>query len=257
VFCSLLQEYGAVDDLDKISNFLSIGQASDYLGVSIDTLRRWEKRGRVTPYRSPGGHRYYKKQELDLLFGKRYTHDRNITEDTERTGKTEELSETVSQSGSISVESNSPKPFFVIEEQIPPAPPPPRDVLRIPEVQMIAIGRNQSRFSQFAGVQSALKQSGNGQASRFQPSYSLSRESITPTILIPHNSGNSENKKSERKAEPGSIQTALQRHLASISASKDLIKNVILIIIMVFIIILGMVFLIMFWQSQSVLSPSP
>jgi excisionase family DNA binding protein len=54
---------------------LSIGEASKYLGVSIDTLRRWEKKGRIIPFRSPGEHRYYSKDELDLLFGKRYTRE--------------------------------------------------------------------------------------------------------------------------------------------------------------------------------------
>lgn len=53
-------------------NLLSIGQASEYLGVSIDTLRRWEKKGKITSYRSPGGHRYFKKNELDDMFGKKY-----------------------------------------------------------------------------------------------------------------------------------------------------------------------------------------
>jgi len=53
-------------------NLLSIGQASEYLGVSIDTLRRWEKKGKIASYRSPGGHRYFKKNELDSMFGKKY-----------------------------------------------------------------------------------------------------------------------------------------------------------------------------------------
>jgi excisionase family DNA binding protein len=50
----------------------SIGRAADYLGVSIDTLRRWEKAGKVTTLRSPGGHRYFEKERLDSVFGKRY-----------------------------------------------------------------------------------------------------------------------------------------------------------------------------------------
>ena len=58
---------------------LSIGEASEYLGVSIDTLRRWEKRKRIEPFRSPGGHRYYKKEDLDKLFGKRYLRDQPTT----------------------------------------------------------------------------------------------------------------------------------------------------------------------------------
>ena len=51
---------------------LKIGNASEYLGVSIDTLRRWEKKGKVSSYRSPGGHRYFLKADLDKVFGKKY-----------------------------------------------------------------------------------------------------------------------------------------------------------------------------------------
>lgn len=54
---------------------LSIGKAAKYLGVSIDTLRRWEKNGRITALRSPGGHRYFEGSQLDNLFGKKYTRD--------------------------------------------------------------------------------------------------------------------------------------------------------------------------------------
>ena len=58
--------------MDEKKDLLSIGQASEYLGVSIDTLRRWEKKGKVEGLRSPGGHRYYEKKQLDNLFGKKY-----------------------------------------------------------------------------------------------------------------------------------------------------------------------------------------
>ncbi len=50
----------------------SIGQAANMLGISIDTLRRWEKAGKVKSLRSPGGHRYFTKDDLDQVFGKRY-----------------------------------------------------------------------------------------------------------------------------------------------------------------------------------------
>lgn len=50
----------------------SIGQAATLLGISIDTLRRWEKAGKVKSLRSPGGHRYFEKEDLDQVFGKRY-----------------------------------------------------------------------------------------------------------------------------------------------------------------------------------------
>ena len=45
---------------------LSIGGAANYLNVSIDTLRRWDKSGKLRAKKSPGGHRYYSKLDLDL-----------------------------------------------------------------------------------------------------------------------------------------------------------------------------------------------
>lgn len=52
---------------------LSIGQASEFLGVSIDTLRRWEKAGKIKTLRSPGGHRYFLKADLEGAFGQKYS----------------------------------------------------------------------------------------------------------------------------------------------------------------------------------------
>ena len=46
---------------------LSIGEASQYLGLSRDTLRRWEKKGKITAFRSPTNRRYYTKEQLDKL----------------------------------------------------------------------------------------------------------------------------------------------------------------------------------------------
>ena len=43
---------------------LSIKEASEFLGVSIDTLRRWERTGKITSLRTKGGHRRYEKKEL-------------------------------------------------------------------------------------------------------------------------------------------------------------------------------------------------
>jgi excisionase family DNA binding protein len=49
---------------------LSIGEAAKYLGVSRDTLRRWEKKGKISPYRSPSNRRYYTKDQLSVLLKK-------------------------------------------------------------------------------------------------------------------------------------------------------------------------------------------
>ena len=41
-----------------------ISKASKELGVSIDTLRRWEREGKITSERTPGGHRRYNLEKL-------------------------------------------------------------------------------------------------------------------------------------------------------------------------------------------------
>lgn len=44
---------------------LSINEAAKLLGVSIDTLRRWDASGKLHAERSPGGHRYYNHDTLE------------------------------------------------------------------------------------------------------------------------------------------------------------------------------------------------
>src|SRR3989344_709715 len=44
---------------------LSIGGAAKVLGVSIDTLRSWDKSGKIPARKTAGGHRYYLQMDLD------------------------------------------------------------------------------------------------------------------------------------------------------------------------------------------------
>jgi DNA (cytosine-5)-methyltransferase 1 len=53
------------------SKWISIGQAAKFVGVSRDTLRRWEKKGKLKPFRSPTNRRYYTKNQLQQLMEKR------------------------------------------------------------------------------------------------------------------------------------------------------------------------------------------
>lgn len=48
----------------KDPGFLKIGQAAKVLGVHIDTLRRWEKAGKIQTFRTPGGTRLYSIENL-------------------------------------------------------------------------------------------------------------------------------------------------------------------------------------------------
>jgi excisionase family DNA binding protein len=46
---------------------IKIGQASKILGVSIDTLRRWEANGKLSAIKTPGGTRLYSLTELQTF----------------------------------------------------------------------------------------------------------------------------------------------------------------------------------------------
>lgn len=52
-----------------LNKLLNIKQASQYLNVSQDTLRKWEKNGKITPFKTVGGHRRFSVSELDKLLG--------------------------------------------------------------------------------------------------------------------------------------------------------------------------------------------
>ncbi|MDP2789670.1 MAG: helix-turn-helix domain-containing protein [bacterium] len=49
-------------------DLLTISEAAQFLGVSIDSLRRWDKSGKLVAIRKDGGtHRYYTKKDLELF----------------------------------------------------------------------------------------------------------------------------------------------------------------------------------------------
>jgi excisionase family DNA binding protein len=51
---------------DKI---FSISEAAEYLGVSALTLRNWERQAKLRAFRTPGGHRRFRKSDLDVILG--------------------------------------------------------------------------------------------------------------------------------------------------------------------------------------------
>ena len=47
---------------------LTIAEAAEVLGVSVDTLRRWDKSGKFVAIRKEGGtHRYYREKDLEIF----------------------------------------------------------------------------------------------------------------------------------------------------------------------------------------------
>ena len=47
------------------SDWLTLGQAAKYLGVAQSTIRKWSDLGRVPAFYTPGGHRRYRRSDLD------------------------------------------------------------------------------------------------------------------------------------------------------------------------------------------------
>jgi putative resolvase len=52
-----------------MSKLLTIKQASEYLNVSQDTLRKWDKLGKLNSLTTSGGHRRYLQEDLDNFIG--------------------------------------------------------------------------------------------------------------------------------------------------------------------------------------------
>lgn len=77
-----------------MSRFLKVGEAAKILGVSIQTLRRWEKNGSLTPSsKSEGGTRYYSidqilkqsvsESDLTIAYARVSSHDQKKDLDTQ------------------------------------------------------------------------------------------------------------------------------------------------------------------------------
>ena len=49
------------------ADHLNIGEAADYLGVHIDTIRRWTRARFLPAWRTPGNHRRYRRADLDAI----------------------------------------------------------------------------------------------------------------------------------------------------------------------------------------------
>src|SRR3954451_17256764 len=46
-------------------DWLTLGQAAKYLGIAQSTIRKWSDSGRLPAFYTPGGHRRYRRSDLD------------------------------------------------------------------------------------------------------------------------------------------------------------------------------------------------
>jgi excisionase family DNA binding protein len=58
-------------DVEKLSDYMRVAEAADYLGVSPNTLRNWVNAGKIAAVRHPlNDYRLFKKKDLDSLLKK-------------------------------------------------------------------------------------------------------------------------------------------------------------------------------------------
>lgn len=54
--------------IKKLEGMMRVGEAAEYLGVCTETLRNWDKSGKLVSTRHPvNGYRYYSRSNLDKL----------------------------------------------------------------------------------------------------------------------------------------------------------------------------------------------
>ncbi len=57
--------------MEKLSDYMRISEAANYLGVSPNTLRNWVNAGKIAAVRHPlNDYRLFKKEDLDALLKK-------------------------------------------------------------------------------------------------------------------------------------------------------------------------------------------
>lgn len=57
--------------MTKLRDFLRISDAAEYLGVSPNTLRNWERAGKIVAHRHPvNQYRLFKREDLDAVLRK-------------------------------------------------------------------------------------------------------------------------------------------------------------------------------------------
>jgi excisionase family DNA binding protein len=55
----------------KLSEYLTIGEAAELLGVSVWTLRNWDRTGKMKSHRHPvNGYRLYRREDLAALLSR-------------------------------------------------------------------------------------------------------------------------------------------------------------------------------------------
>src|SRR3989344_2744958 len=85
-------------------NLVSIRQAADLLDVSIDTVRRWDKNGKLHSQRPNGKNRYFSIKELEKI---KFSHPLSISQAAQYLGLSQTSLRRVEKKGLIKPQRNS------------------------------------------------------------------------------------------------------------------------------------------------------
>lgn len=61
------------------TDLLTVGEAAAIATVSTDTLKRWEKAGRIESLRTPTGHRRFRRSDVEGLLSPSGTAERSAS----------------------------------------------------------------------------------------------------------------------------------------------------------------------------------
>ncbi len=61
----------STDASSSSHRWMTLGEASNFLGVDVSTLRAWADAGRIHAFRTPGGHRRFARGELDAFVSRK------------------------------------------------------------------------------------------------------------------------------------------------------------------------------------------
>lgn len=47
--------------------YIAIGEVARFCGVTVGTIRNWERNGRITAVRTPAGHRRFRRSDVQAM----------------------------------------------------------------------------------------------------------------------------------------------------------------------------------------------
>ncbi len=58
-------------EIEKLRGLMKVGEAAEFCGVTAETLRNWDRSGKLVACRNPvTGYRYYRQQDLEKFLKK-------------------------------------------------------------------------------------------------------------------------------------------------------------------------------------------